>query len=474
MKLYNTLSRKLEEFKPVNLPAVGMYSCGPTVYDYAHIGNLRAYIFADTLKRALLFDGYKVKHIMNITDVGHLTGDRDMGQDKIEQAAKAKRKSAWEIASYYTDAFLNDINELNILLPDRMPKATDHIKEMIALISELEKKGFTYKTADGIYFDTSKLRDYGKLAMLDIEGLKEGARVEANPEKKNPTDFALWKLSTPSSSPPYQGGEKNRGRQREMEWRSPWGLGFPGWHIECSAMSVKYLGQPFDIHTGGIDHIPVHHTNEIAQSEASAGKPLANYWLHSEFLLIGETRIGKSEGNIITLQDLKHKGLSPLAYRYFTLQAHYRSKLNFTWEALGAAQNALDNLYSTILEYGPEAKIGCAEFERKFEEAINDDLDTPKALAVLWELIGSDYPPEAKLESLFKFDKILGLSLRPIWEELRRPLPEEIKKLVEKRESLRRAQKWAEADNLRQQIERLGFEIKDTDHGPLVKRKINP
>ena len=527
MRLFNTLTRQKEEFKPILGDEAKIYSCGPTVYDYAHIGNLRAYIFADTLKRTLLYNKYQVRHIMNITDVGHLTGDRDMGRDKMELSAQEQDKTAWEIASYYTDAFLSDIKELNIILPDKLPKATDHIKEMITLIEVLEKKDFTYKTSDGIYFDTSKLKDYGKLALLAIEGLKEGARVEINPGKKNPTDFALWKLSVPKGTHP----ELVEGSKRQMEWKSPWGIGFPGWHIECSAMSTKYLGQPFDIHTGGIDHIPVHHTNEIAQSEAAYGKPLANFWLHSEFVMIDEGRMGKSEGNLITLQELKNgaprlkpwyllpafakaaaglsasdlarnppkpddvlpsrassvppfihgqargfraeadKGCSPLAYRYFVLGAHYRSKLNFTFASIEGAQNALNNLYSTISEY-QEPKIGCAEFEHQFLEAINDDLDTPKALAIVWDMVRSDYPSEAKLESLFEFDKILGLSLKETWQELQRPLPDHIQKLIHKREQERQNNNWEKADELRKEIETAGFEIKDTDKGPLVKRKI--
>ncbi len=458
LKLYNTLSRRKEEFKPQEGKSVGIYSCGPTVYDFAHVGNLRAYIFVDILKRAIEHEGFNVKHIMNITDVGHLVGDQDMGDDKIEKAAATERKTAWEIASYYTDAFLNDLRELNIKFPDKFPKATDHVKEMIALIGELEKKGFTYQTRDGIYFDTSKLPDYGKLAKLDIEGLREGARVEPNPEKKNPTDFALWKLSIP-------------GGHRQMEWQSPWGVGFPGWHIECSAMSRRYLGQPFDIHTGGVDHIPLHHTNEIAQSEAAYGVPLANYWLHSEFVLINQGRMGKSEGNLITLQQLKDKGYSPFAYRYFVLQGHYRSKLNFTWEALESAQNTLNNLYSEITDY-QAPKIGCAEYEKHFFERINDDLDTPGALATMWELIKSDYPGEAKLESLFLFDKIWGLSLRETWEELQQPLPKEIEKLIQKRDELRAEQKWQEADEIRKQIEAQGFEVKDAQTKTIVKRKV--
>ncbi len=471
LSLFNTLTRQKQEFKPLHDNEAGVYTCGPTVYNFAHLGNLRAYIFADILKRTLLHAGYKVKHIMNITDVGHLTGDRDMGEDKIEKAATQQRKTAWEIASFYTDAFLHDLKELNILLPDRMPKATDHIKEMIKLIEALEKNGFTYRTADGIYFDTSKLKDYGKLAQLDIMGLKEGARVEINPEKKNPTDFALWKLSNPKVAHPEALRAESH-KKRDMEWSSPWGIGFPGWHIECSAMSTKYLGQPFDIHTGGIDHVPVHHTNEIAQSEGAFAVPLANFWLHNEHLLLGEARIGKSEGNLITLRELKDKGYSPLALRYFVLGAHYRSKLKFSWEALGGAQNALDNLLATISDYAEEPQTGCAEFEREFLEAINDDLDTPKALAVMWNLVRSQYPPKAKLESLFKFDQVLGLSLRETREELRKPLPEDIHTLVTKRERERQAQNWTKADDLRKAIESRGFEIRDTEKGPLVRRKL--
>ncbi|KKW23038.1 MAG: Cysteine-tRNA ligase [Parcubacteria group bacterium GW2011_GWA2_51_12] len=457
MKLYNTLTRRKDEFKALEDKQVKLYTCGPTVYDYAHIGNLRAFLFADLLKRAMVADGYRVTHIMNITDVGHLTGDRDMGEDKMEKASAEHKKTAWDVASFFTEAFLSDIRKLNIITPDRLPKATAHIKEMIALIETLEKKGFTYRTADGIYFDTGKLSDYGKLARLDLSGLREGARVEANPEKRSPTDFALWKFSPENS-------------RRQMEWQSPWGIGFPGWHIECSAMSVRYLGQPFDIHTGGIDHIPVHHTNEIAQTEAATGKPLANFWLHSEFVMVSETRMGKSEGNLITLDEVQKKGYSPLAYRYFVLQGHYRTKLNFSWQAMDSAQNTLDRLYATITEYG-EPKIGCAEFEQRFYQAINDDLDTPKALAVMWEMIDSKYPSEAKLKSLYRFDEILGLSLKLTRDELRHPLPPEIKKLVAEREEMRKKKDWKRSDALREKIEKAGYVIKDTEKGPLVRKQ---
>lgn len=458
LRLFNTLSRELEEFKPLRDRKVRIYTCGPTVYDFAHIGNLRAYIFVDVLKRTLLYNKLRVVHIMNVTDVGHLFGDQDMGEDKIAEAAKAQRKTAWEIASFYTEAFLDDLKKLNIILPDKLPKATDHIKEMIKLIEDLEKNGYTYQTSDGLYFDTSKIKDYGQLAKLDIEGLLAGARVEINPEKKHSTDFALWKFSP-------------KDKKRDMEWESPWGIGFPGWHIECSAMSAKYLGLPFDIHTGGIDLVPVHHTNEIAQTEAVTGYMPAKYWLHSEHVMVNEKRMGKSEGNLITLQELIDHGYSPTSYRYFVLGGHYRSKLNFTWKALDGAQKALNNLYSIIAEY-PKPKNGCAEFERQFLGAINDDLDTPKALAVMWELVRSDCPGEAKLQSLFESDKILGFSLKETWEELIKPLPDEVQKLVQKREKLRSQKHWEKADELRKQIETLGFEIRDTDHGPLVKRKI--
>ena len=366
MKIYNTLGRKIEMVHPVrdnglsgngstgqlqggrikddnkkfsngasplddNL--IRIYTCGLTVYDFAHIGNLRKYIFDDLLKRTLEAVGFKVKHVMNITDVGHLTSDADLGEDKIEKGAKREHKSAWEIAKFYEKKFIEDLKQLNVELPDVICRATEHIDDQIALIKVLEEKGFTYKTADGIYFDSSKLPDYGKLASLDKENLLEGVRVEKNPEKKNPTDFALWKLSA------SQGTQK-----RDMEWPSPWGVGFPGWHIECSAMSTKYLGQPFEIHTGGVDHIAVHHTNEIAQSEAAFGKPLAKYWVHSEHLLENGHKMAKSAGHFIRLQDLREKGFNPLDFRYFCLMAHYRTKLNFSWESLGAARSSLGKI----------------------------------------------------------------------------------------------------------------------------------
>ena len=323
--LFNTLGRQKQEFIPIKKGKVGLYTCGPTVYDYAHIGNLRSFIFEDILKRVLQYNNFKVKHAMNITDVGHLVSDSDEGEDKMEKGSRRTGKTAWEIAKFYTLSFKKDLADLNVISPAVLCKATDHIKEQIALIKKLEKKGFTYQTVDGIYFDTSKLNDYGKLADLQHQELKAGIRVDLG-GKKNSSDFALWKFS-----PKHE--------KRQMEWKSPWGVGFPGWHIECSAMSVKYLGQPFDIHCGGIDHVPVHHTNEIAQSEAATGKPMANFWLHNEFLNLKDAKMSKSGENFITLPSLIEKGYSPLAYRYFLLQAHYRKQLIFSFEALTAAQN---------------------------------------------------------------------------------------------------------------------------------------
>lgn len=455
--LYNTLTRKKEKFEPINPPHVGIYTCGPTVYNYAHIGNLRTYIFEDILKRVLLYNGYIVKHVMNITDVGHLTSDADEGEDKIEREAKKERRSAWEIAEFYTEAFKRDIRKLNIIEPDIWCKATEHIKDFIDLILILENKGYTYKTSDGIYFDTSKIPDYGKLAGQDLESLLPGARVEYNPEKKNPTDFALWKFSP-------------KDVKRQMEWDSPWGIGFPGWHIECSVMSTKYLGQPFDIHCGGIDHIPIHHTNEIAQSEAAYDKPMAKYWLHGEFLVMGDKKMAKSEGNFVTLSDLEEKGYHPLAYRYFCLTAHYRTPLRFTWTALEGAQRALNRLYENMKKYPKKDVEFHKEYEEEFHKAINDDLDMPKALAITWELIRDEnIPPEVKRVTLLKFDKVLGLSLdNP--PEIKIEVPEEILQLLEERELARKNKDWKKADEIREEIKKRGYIIEDTPQGPRIKK----
>lgn len=473
IRLYNTLTRKKEIFRPISSPEVGLYTCGPTVYLYAHIGNFRTYIFEDILRRVLEYNDYKVTHVMNITDVGHLFGDRDMGEDKVEDRARRERKSAWEIAEFYTSAFREDARNLNLLEPIIWCKATEHISEMIALVRRLEERGFTYRTSDGIYFDTSKLPDYGKLARLDIEGLREGARIEVNPEKKNPTDFALWKFSP-------------QDKKRQMEWGSPWGTGYPGWHIECSAMSMKYLGETFDIHTGGVDHIPVHHTNEIAQSEAATGKKFVNYWLHGEFLVLEEGRMGKSEGNILTISELeKYSTLKdlkevPLAFRYLCLTAHYRSPLRFTEEGLRSAQAALLNLkreiyYWTASSNEPPARRdepseAIPQYEEKFLEVVNDDLNMPQAVALVWDLVKSNYPTGAKHATLLKWDRVLGLGLDqpfvPAKEISSGDLPSEVARLVEEREELRRKESFEEADELRKKIIEMGFTVEDTPRGP--------
>lgn len=455
MKIYNTLSRTVEEFIPIKNKKTGLYTCGPTVYNFAHIGNLRAFVFEDVLKRTLAYNGFKVKHIMNITDVGHLTSDADTGEDKMEKGAAREGKSAWDIAEFYTKAFLNDIGELNIIPADKFPKATDHIKEQIKLIKKLEKKGFTYKTADGIYFDTSKMKDYGKLAGLHKQSLQAGVRVEMG-EKKNPTDFALWKFSPAD-------------KKRQMEWESPWGVGFPGWHIECSAMAAKYLGQPFDIHAGGIDHIPVHHTNEIAQSEAAEEKPLSNYWMHSEFLLINSDKMAKSGENFITLEKLKEKNISPLAYRFFLLQAHYRKQLNFSWEALEAAQNGLERLYGIAREL----KLKSTEFnneklEEQFKELISNDLDTPSALALVFEALRTR---TISLKTLLKFDGVLGLKIKENLKVKVEKIPDVIMKIVSERDEARKSKNWGESDRLRNELERHGYVVEDTKEGTKIKKK---
>jgi cysteinyl-tRNA synthetase len=469
LKLYNTLTREKEEFIPIEDKKVGLYSCGPTVYDYAHIGNLRTYIFSDILKRALIYNGYKVKHVMNITDVGHLTSDADTGEDKMEKGARRERKTAWEIADFYIGEFKKDIKNLNIIEPNILCRATGHIREQIELIKKLEELGYTYEIAnDGIYFDTSKIKDYGKLARLNIEGQEAGARVEMIKGKRNITDFALWKFSP-------------KDQKRDMEWDSPWGpstgsgqdKGFPGWHIECSAMSMKYLGENFDIHTGGIDHVPVHHTNEIAQSEAVTEKKFVNFWLHGEFLTLEEGRMGKSEGNLITLNNLIDKGFNPLAYRYLCLTAHYRSKLNFNWQNLEAAGNALDNLYQIVSTWD-ESRLykKCDEdFEKRFLEFINNDLDMPKAIALVWELVKSDLPSKVKKSTLLKFDEVFGLGFDIIKKKKAR-VPEEVWDLVSRREEARKNKDWQGADELRKEIEKNGFLVEDTKEGPKIKIKI--
>ena len=457
IKLYNTLTRKKEIFKPLKNKKVGLYTCGPTVYWFAHIGNLRTYIFEDILKRVLIYNGYKVKHVMNITDVGHLVSDQDVGEDKILIAAKREKKSAREIARFYERAFKRDLKRLNILEPDVWIRATETIKDQIELIKILEKKGFTYVIEDGVYFDSSKLKKYGRLWPREMKILP-GARVEMVPGKKNPTDFALWKFAK---------------ERKEMIWNSPWGKGFPGWHTECVVMSTKELGIPFDIHCGGVDHILIHHTNEIAQAEAAFGKIFARYWLHGEFLLVEGKKMAKSLGNIYTLEDLIKRGFNPLSYRYFCLGAHYRSKLNFTFEGLRASQNALDNLYEKVREMKSgkkERKLGSRgkDYQRKFLEFINDDLNLPKALALMWNLIGDKkISDQEKYELLLDFDRVFGLNLEKV-KKLR--IPKEIKKLVEIRENYRKRGDFKKADEIRMKIKELGYWVEDTREGPKIKK----
>jgi cysteinyl-tRNA synthetase len=453
LKLFNTLSRQKEIFKPIKDKKVGMYSCGPTVYWYAHVGNFRSYIFADILKRVLTFNGYKVNHVMNYTDVGHLTSDADTGEDKMEKGAKREGKSVWEIADFYLKAFEKDTKLLNILKPNKTPRATDHIKEQIELIKTLEKKEFTYKIEDGIYFDTVKLKDYGKMANLTAEKLRAGARVEMVPGKKNPTDFALWKFSP-------------QGTKRQMEWDSPWGIGFPGWHIECSAMSSKYLGKQFDIHTGGEDHVNVHHTNEIAQSESAFGKkPWVKYWLHGAFLTFKGEKVSKSKGGLYTIPELEKLGFSALDYRYFCFSAHYRKPLDFSLEGLGNAKNSLQRLKNIISEIRDDKKIN-KKYLEKFENAINDDLDIPKAISVLWEML-RDKKAVGKIKTIEKMDKVFGLDLL---KKVKLEIPTKIKKLLAQREIEKSNKNWANADKIRETIRKMGYQIEDTNKGPKIKK----
>lgn len=460
IRLTNTLSGIKEKFVPLKDTEVRMYNCGPTVYNFAHIGNLRAYVTADLLRRTLEREKYSVTQVINITDVGHLTGDTDDGLDKIEEGARRENKSAAEIAEFYTNSFFKDLKNLNIKTNGTtFPKASEHIKEQIELIQILESKGYTYATSDGIYFDTSKFDSYGKLGNVNIQNLKEGARVLANPEKLNVTDFALWKFSS------------TEGPERQQEWQSPWGVGFPGWHIECSAMSMKYLGDTFDIHTGGIDHIPVHHNNEIAQSECATGKPYARYWLHNEFVTIEGGKMAKSEGNFITLQTVIEKGFSPLAYRYFLLGAHYRTQVNFTWEALQGAANALSNLKEKISLLNPTQRSINIQYTEKFNEAITDDLDTPKALSILWELLkDNSLDDAAKLGTALSFDEVLVLKLS---ESVSEQLPHDIQSLITEREEARAKKDWSNADAIRKEIETKGYELFDTTEGSKVVKKFS-
>lgn len=459
LKLYNTLTRKKEEFVPLKKGTVKMYSCGPTVYNYAHIGNMRAYIFMDTLRKVLKYNGYKVKHVMNITDVGHLVSDADEGEDKMAKTARIENRSVYEIAKEYTDAFMKDIKALNIDTPEHIAKATEHIREMEIYVNDIVKNGYAYETSKGVYFDTSKLPNYGKmLSNNNIDDLKAGARVEVDTEKRNPQDFALW-IKAP--------------KEHIMKWNSKWGLCYPGWHIECSAMSRKYLGDKFDIHTGGVDHIPIHHENEIAQSIGATGHNLANYWMHVEFLLIDGGKMSKSLGNVYTLNDLKAKGIDALSYRYFTYSSHYRNKLNFTWDAIKSAKNSLNKLRDMIaLHKDVNKKIDkniISKYEEQFLDAINDDMNMPVAISIVWEIAKEKERSNDFYELIKKFDSVLSLDLdKNDKEDIN--IPEDIKLILNERKEARKNKNFAKSDELRDKLKELGYIVKDTKDGQIIEK----
>ncbi len=456
--LYNTLTRQKEIFTPLK-KVVTMYSCGPTVYHDVHIGNHRSFLIADLLKRTLLANKLPVKHIMNITDVGHLTDDGDAGQDKLEVGAARENKTAWEVARHYEAGFKKDLKALNIIRPKKFTRATENIKIQIALVKKLEALGHTYRTSDGIYFDSTTIENYGALAGLQHVDLQAGSRISIG-EKKHETDFALWKFSP-------------AGTKRQMEWKSPWGVGFPGWHIECSAMAMKYLGETIDIHTGGIDLIPVHHTNEIAQSEAASGKQFARFWMHSAFVLEHDQKISKSKGDFKTLQWITDHGFSPLDYRYLTLQTHYRKELNFTLEGLEGARRARQQ-FVALVTGAPKRGMILPTVYADFLSALTDDLNAPRGLGILWDMIHSDAAPADKRATLLLADKILGLNLA---KEKRlklttTKLPKEIAKLAEQRVIARETKDWAGADHLRTELLARGYSVTDTPEGQVVARMI--
>ncbi len=463
LQFYNTMGRHLEPFKPIDDSHVRMYCCGPTVYNYAHIGNLRAYLFDDILRRTLEYFGYDVTHVMNITDVGHLTDDQDEGEDKMLKTSRETGKSAWEIADFYTKAFFHDIDSLNIQRPSVSCKATDHIQDMINLIKRLEDKGYTYEAGGNIYFSIDKFPDYGKLSMRDKQDLHAGARIAVDSNKRNPHDFVLWFTNS-------------KFEHHSMMWDSPWGRGYPGWHIECSAMSMKYLGEQFDIHCGGIDHIPIHHTNEIAQSEAATGKKWVNYWMHNEFLILGKGKMAKSSGEFLTLSVLVNKGYDPLDYRYFTLGGHYRSQLQFSYDSLDASRNAREGLFKRILRLKESAEASdidsvegkAGEYLEGFREALANDLNTPKALSWLWNLLKDGSVTDAdKLAAAYDMDRVLGLGLRNLEEKekVNDELPEELKTLILEREEARKNRDFKRADEIRDLLLKEDITVEDTPSG---------
>jgi len=472
LKLYNTLSRKIENFKPLIPGKVGMYTCGPTVYDYTHIGHLRKYINDDILKKVLRANGFEVHHVMNITDVGHLTSDADSGDDKMEKGAKESGRTVWEVAKFFEDYFFKSVNTVNIERADIVCRATEHIGAQIKLIKALEKNGLTYQTLHAIYFDVTKFPNYGKLSGQKLEDKEAGARsdVFVDKSKKHPADFALWFFTV------------GHFKDHSMKWSSPWGEGFPGWHIECSAMSMEYLGESFDIHTGGIDHIPVHHENEIAQAEGATGKQFVKYWVHHDFVKIDKEKMSKSKKNFLKVDEIIEKGFDPIALRYLYLTGHYRSEMAFSFESLTGAQAALNKLREEIRSWPSfaEASAGkdfrssdrpegvVAQYWQKFLEAANDDLNIPKALAVVWEMVKSDIPTSEKSAALIEMDKILSLGLTELIGK-KVEVPEEVKKLIEARENARKAKDFKKSDELRKEIKKLGYEIEDTSDGQKIK-----
>ena len=464
IQFYNTLTRKLENFKPIKPKLVGIYSCGPTVYWNQHIGHMYAYVQWDVLIRFLRYLGYRVKWVMNITDVGHLTSDEDAGEDKMEKGAKREGLTVWEIADKYIQQFRESLTLLNIQKPDVLCRATNHIKEQIKLIKKIEKNEFVYRTKTGLVFDTAKFPGYAQFARLNLKKQLSGRRVEVDPEKKKPWDFLLWVTNQP---------------EHIMKWDSPWGVGFPGWHIECTAMSTKYLGQRFDIHTGGKEHVPVHHTNEIAQAFGAFGRQTANYWLHNDWLVIEGEKMAKSTGNMLTAQDLLAKGFNPLALRYLVLTSHYRQGLNFTWKGLMASQKALDNLYEKTIELKKQSSRtksqpqsqGFKKYQNKFIETLAQDLGVASALALTWPMLkDKDLSSREKYQLLIDFDQVFGLKLWEVRPPAILEAPAAVKKLVKEREWLRKAKQWLAADEVRKEVEGLGWRIEDAPEGPKIRK----
>ncbi|MFW6234904.1 MAG: cysteine--tRNA ligase [Spirochaetota bacterium] len=475
LKLHNTLGRTTEDFEPLDPSSVRLYSCGPTVYNYAHIGNLRAYVFVDVLRRTLEYLGYGVNHVMNITDVGHLSDDGDHGEDKLVRRSRESGRSVWDIAALYTDAFFEHTRRLNILPPHHAPRATGHIQDMIQLIERLEVKGYTYVSGGNVYYDISRFPRYGELAGLDLSTLKAGARVAVDANKRNPGDFVLWFT-------------RSKFENQAMVWDSPWGRGYPGWHIECSAMSMKYLGEQLDIHCGGVDHIPVHHTNEIAQAEAATGKQYVKYWLHNEFLVMDKGKMSKSAGEFLTLDTLTEKGYDPLDYRYFCLLAHYRSELRFSFEALDAARAARRRIVSQvqklmdavaadadrdrIMNMEIPATSPVAVYLSDFRSDLEDDLNTPRALSRVWGLLKDrDVTPAEGCSAIVQMDAVLGLGLDTVQPATTSSVPDEVFRLVEERQSARERRDFARADEIRDEVLEMGYAIVDSADGPRVTRR---